>query len=130
LSTDAHKLANKPNEVILSNYDHAYLDKGFGNRNGIPYGDYIKWRDIYKYSPKVQGVNVIGGEACMWSELSNIHTHEQKIWIRTSVFGERLWNSNIDLRTSLHGIAERLTAHANRMRARGFKVSPVTVQLC
>jgi hexosaminidase len=67
LSTDVHKLANKPNEVILSNYDHAYLDKGFGNRNGVPYGDYIKWRDIYKYSPKVQGVNVIGGEACMWS---------------------------------------------------------------
>lgn len=66
----------------------------------------------------------------MWSELSNIHTHEQKIWIRTSVLGERLWNDGVDIEKELLGIAERLQAHAERMRQRGFKVSPVTVQVC
>jgi hexosaminidase len=129
-SIDVHRLAGKPNEVILSTNDIAYIDKGFGNRNGITYGNYIKWRDIYKFEPRVEGVKVIGGETCMWSELSNIHTHEQKIWIRTSVLAERLWNDGVDIKTQLLTITERLQAHAERMRARGFKVSPVTVQIC
>jgi hexosaminidase len=52
-SIDVHKLAGKPNEVILSPYDIGYIDKGFGNRNGISYGNYIKWREIYKLQPRV-----------------------------------------------------------------------------
>ncbi len=96
-----HVLVGKPNEVILSNNDHAYIDKGFGNRNGHPYGHYINWRDMYHFNPRVSGVNVIGGETCMWSELGNSHTLDQKVWIRTSVFGERLWNDKIDLHTEL-----------------------------
>lgn len=66
----------------------------------------------------------------MWSELSNHYTHEQKVWIRTAVLGERLWNDGIDIKTDLNGIAKRLTAQAARMRERGFKVNPVTVGLC
>lgn len=58
---DVHKLSGKPNEVILSTYDIAYIDKGFGNRNGVSYGNYIKWRDIYHFNPRVQGVKIIGG---------------------------------------------------------------------
>ena len=124
------RISGRPNEVILSSKDFAYIDKGFGNRNGLPYGSLINWRDIYGFNPRVAGVNVIGGETCMWSELSNKHTHEQKIWIRSSVLAERLWNDQINIKTELGNIAERLTGHANRMRERGFKVSPITVQIC
>lgn len=66
----------------------------------------------------------------MWSELSNKHTHEQKIWIRSSAMAERLWNDQLDIKSELANIAERLIGQANRMRERGFKVSPVTVQIC
>lgn len=78
-------LVNRPNEVILSNYDETYLDVGFGSRNGGNYLTYIKWRDIYKFEPKFTGVNIIGGEVCMWGELSNQRTNEQKIWNRASI---------------------------------------------
>jgi len=43
---------------------------------------------------------------------------------------ERLWNDNIDIKVNLKNIAERLVAHAKRLKERGYKVSPVTVQLC
>lgn len=130
LTANLKKLENRPNEVILSNYDLTYLDVGFGNRNGNPYRSYIKWRDIYNFNPTYPGVNIIGGQTCMWSELSNAHTHDQKIWIRTSVLAERLWNDKISVSTQLRDIAKRLTAQAERMNKRGYKTSAVTVQIC
>ena len=44
LTSHLSQLANRGNEVILSNYDETYLDVGFGNRNGNTYRTYIKWR--------------------------------------------------------------------------------------
>ena len=65
-SKNVGALKNKTNEVVLSNYDLTYLDIGFGNRYGGQYGTYQKWRTMYEqFTPK------IGGEVCMWSELSN-----------------------------------------------------------
>ena len=66
----------------------------------------------------------------MWSELNNDHTQDQKIWIRTSVLGERLWNSRISLGEKLVNIVERLVAQKDRLKSRGFKPSIVSVELC
>jgi len=45
-----------------------YLDVGFGNRYGNSYGVYENWRQLYtSFTAKIQGVNVIGAEVCMWS---------------------------------------------------------------
>jgi hypothetical protein len=32
----------------------------------------------------------------MWSEINNRDVQDQKVWPRTSVINERLWNSNIN----------------------------------
>jgi hypothetical protein len=64
----------------------------------------------------------------MWDELGNAYTHEQKVVLRANILGERLWN--VDAKTDLRNIAERLNVQAKRLRERGFKVSPVTVGLC
>ena len=86
VSKNVGVLANKTNEVVLSNYDLTYLDIGFGNRYGRQYGTYIRWRDMYsQFTPKVQGVNIVGGEVCMWSEIRNQDVHDQKIWLRAQV---------------------------------------------
>lgn len=85
---------------------------------------------MYALNPRIEGVKVIGAEACMWSELSSKYTHQQKIWIRASVLAERLWNDKIDISHDLAYITRRLVAHAKRMTSRGYKVSPVTVELC
>ena len=123
-----HDLGRK-NEVILSNYDLTYLDKGFGEKEG-DVGDFIyqNWRMMYAFEPRIDTVNVIGGEVCMWDELGNAYTHEQKVTLRANILGERLWN--VDAKTDLRNIAERLNAQSKRLRERGFKVSPVTVGLC
>lgn len=55
---------------------------------------------------------------------------DQKVWTRTSVMGERLWNTNIDGNKDVLNIATRLIAQSKRMKFRGFKVSSVTVGLC
>ncbi len=74
-------------------------------------------------------MNVIGGVTCMWSEIANAANIETKVWIRSSVMGEKLWNSAINP-AGLTNIATRLYAQSERLRERGFKVSPVTVGLC
>lgn len=85
---------------------------------------------MYAFNPRLDKVNVIGGEACMWSEISNQHVHDQKIWGRTMVLAERLWNDAVDIKTQLQSIAKRLLAQTQRMKARGFKMWPVTVGIC
>jgi hypothetical protein len=35
---------------------------------------------------------VIGGELCVWSELTNEHNLFTKVWSRAAAFAERLWN--------------------------------------
>lgn len=113
---NVNKLSGRKNEVILSNYDLTYLDLGFGGGAGTGYGHFLSWRDMYKFNPVVSNVNVIGGEACMWAEISNGQVQDQKVWPRSSVIGERLWNTNVDLSKNLLNIVERLTAHTKRLK--------------
>jgi hypothetical protein len=124
------QIVGRKNEVILVNKDEAYLDYGFNNMYGNVYGVYADWRKMYGFKPRMESVNVIGGETCMWNEASNLHTFDQKVIQRASVIGERLWNDYVDLDTEIRNIATRLTAHAARFRERGFKIWPVTVGLC
>lgn len=123
-------MKGRKNEVILSNYDLTYLDIGFGNRYGDHYSVYQNWRTMYKFNPRIETVNVIGGETCMWSEIANQYVFDQKVVQRSSLLGERLWNDKIDINVDLLNIATRLNVHSKRLRARGFKVWPVTVGLC
>lgn len=66
----------------------------------------------------------------MWNEIGTRHTFDQKVFQRASVLAERLWNTNIDINSELNNIATRLQAQAERLRSRGFKIWPVTVELC
>ena len=67
VSSNVNKLKGRKNQVILSNYDITYLDLGYGGGAGTGYGHWISWRDMYKFNPVVESVNVIGGETCMWA---------------------------------------------------------------
>lgn len=124
------QIKGRKNPVVLSNYNEVYLDIGFNNFYGNNYGVYQNWRDVYGFEPRIANVNVIGGEVCMWNELGTKHTFDQKVFQKASVLGERLWNTNIDLNTYLYNIAARLQSQVERMKTRGFKMWPVTVELC
>ena len=118
------------NKVILSDYKQTYLDLGFGNIHGNSYGKYIAWKEAYSFEPKVKNVNIIGGESAIWSELNSGSTHDVKVWSRTSVIAERLWDTNIILAKNELNIFKRLVSHNERMRKRGYKVASISSGLC
>jgi len=130
VSANVARMAGRKNKVILSNYDLTYLDIGFGNIYSDNYGVFENWRNMYAFQPRIDNVNVIGGESCMWGELASRFTVEQKTLLRSNIVAERLWNDNVDINTELNNVATRLTAQAARLRQRGFKVWPVTVGVC
>jgi hexosaminidase len=58
---------------------------------GLPLPEFKK---IEALSPEQEN-NLIGGEACMWSEQVNALTIESRIWPRAAVIGEKLWSPGI-----------------------------------
>jgi hexosaminidase len=47
--------------------------------------------DAARLTPE-QTVRIMGGEACMWTEMAGRETVESRIWPRTAVIAERLWS--------------------------------------
>jgi hexosaminidase len=127
-------LPQTTNKVVISNYGPYYLDMGVGNYYGVAYGRYITWLEFYNRNLKkeITGYknkdNVLGAEACLWSEISNQFVHHIKIWMRTSSLAERLWNSNIQ--TIKPGVLRRLAKQERLMNRKGIATAPVTCQQC
>jgi hypothetical protein len=61
--------------VILSQSDTLYLNKGQGFIYGNDFGSYITWMKVYSdFQLQPAGVEpgrILGGEACLWGEVSN-----------------------------------------------------------
>ncbi len=61
--------------VILSQYDTLYLNRGQGYIYGNQFSPYINWMKVYSdFQPQPAGVEagrILGGEACLWGEVSN-----------------------------------------------------------
>lgn len=72
--------------------------------------------------------SVIGAELCLWSEVSNKHTHHVKNWMRSSSMAEKLWNSNI--KKVSNGVMRRMVAHQKLMNRRGIPTAPITLEEC
>ena len=54
LTSELEVIKDKPNRIILSNYDVLYLDTGSGNAFSNHYSDYHTWKDIYNgFEPRV-----------------------------------------------------------------------------
>jgi hypothetical protein len=110
-------------------FDKSYLSFGFAGYT------VETWRRIYfenKLSFGYASVQVAGGVAALWSELNNGQTTLNKLWLRASALAERLWNpAEIDNASKdMKSLVRRLVQQGRRMRARGIKCAPVTVQLC
>ncbi|XP_043227690.1 beta-hexosaminidase subunit alpha-like [Amphibalanus amphitrite] len=96
------------------------------------YLDYISygsdWHTYYDTEPESfggsaqQNALVIGGEACMWSELVDETNLMARLWPRASAVAERLWSPKGTVRTDF--TASRMEEHRCRMVKRGYKAQP------
>lgn len=86
------------------------------------------------FNPRVSGIKgtVIGGESCLWTEMSNDNTQLLRIWTRNSAFAERLWNTDAALNENFptRALVSRMVYMQHRLSARGIPTSPVTVEVC
>lgn len=87
-------------------------------------GDWIKY---YNLDPldfdgtEEQKKKIIGGEACMWSEVVDATNVMQRVWPRASAVAEKLWSP----RGKNHNLAAaRLEEHACRLNNRGIPTQP------
>ncbi len=53
-----------------------------------------KFEKIEPLTPE-QAANILGGEACMWTELANATTLESRIWPRAATIAEKLWTPKV-----------------------------------
>lgn len=97
------------------------------------YLDHIKsggdWTDFYQCDPHNfsgtadQKKLVIGGEACMWSEVVDHANVEQRIFPRVCATAEKLWSSKVGS-SDIAEAARRLEEHTCRMQERGIAAQP------
>lgn len=93
------------------------------------------WLKFYNADPQdfdgteEQKKLVLGGEACMWSEVVDENNLEPRVWPRASVAAEKFWSAKDTYKTEmgeLWPVADRLQEQTCRMNRRGIKAQPPT----
>ena len=86
------------------------------------------WKSFYDCDPhrfpgsKEQKQLVLGGEACMWSEVVDDSNFISRIFPRASATAEKLWSE--ETVKDVNDAAKRLEEHACRMKQRGINAQP------
>ena len=83
---------------------------------GIPLPEFIR---IEALTPE-QESNLIGGEACMWSEMVDGLTIESRIWPRATAIAEKMWSPKI-LTDDVTDMYRRLMAMDDRLEQLGLR---------
>ncbi|CAG0879764.1 unnamed protein product [Darwinula stevensoni] len=138
-------LISKGYRMIFSNYDSLYLDCGYGPWVG---GDgqnwcspYKSWQriydnDIFKIAMNVTNFTlpeeavrsqVLGGEACLWTETASEGSLLSKIFPRSAALAERLWT---DPSSNFTEAEVRLVHHTTRMMQLGISADAIQPLWC
>ncbi|XP_063598449.1 chitooligosaccharidolytic beta-N-acetylglucosaminidase-like [Penaeus indicus] len=133
------ELLQKKFRVIFSNYDHWYLDCGFGAWVGEGNNwcsPYKGWQKVYDNSPHAIATNltgspqsdlILGGEAALWSEQVDEMTLDSRLWPRGAALAERLWTNPSH---NWEPAETRLIHQRQRLVARGIKADRIQPQWC
>lgn len=117
----------------MSNYDALYLDCGFGawvTEGNNWCSPYIGWEKIYKNNLTSFGEyngQFYGAEAALWSEQTDHHTLDGRVWPRLSALGERLWSNPS---THWRKAESRMLIHRERLVENGIAAESLQPQWC
>ena len=94
-----------------------------GIRNGgtdIPNGKQLP--EFKKIEPltEAQAANILGGEACMWTEMTDNVTSESRIFPRAAVVAEKLWSPK-EVTTDVKDMYRRLIHFDNYLEENGLR---------
>lgn len=123
-------------KVVFSTVGHWYLDCGYGpwrpSMSNAACTEYSTWQHFYQYRPWIEFPEhlkqVLGGEACLWSETVVPDSLEVRLWPRVAAMAERLW-SDPHL-YDLHDVYSRISTHTERIVGRNIKSDAVWPQWC
>ena len=139
------RIVEKGHRAIFSDSDEWYLDGGFGtflDPNPTnpdtpikhPYADwnppYKNWRRILAYDPLKDVPSdkkhlVLGGEVCLWSELTDSTTLDFMLWPRAAAAAEMLWKGRGEVG---EGTTRRLAEMRERLVRMGVRAGIVQME--
>lgn len=145
LGADSVKnLTSQGYDVIVSTYEHYYLDCGFGQwvtNFSDPVGSwcdpYKSWQNIYGYDlnanlTDTEKNHVKGAEVAVWGEMTDSNNLVQKLWSRASAFAEVVWSGNTDDdgKSRLPDMTQRMFNYREWLVALGHHLDPLAPQYC
>lgn len=137
---DTPDLISEGYKVIISHVDAWYLDCGFGRwrETGEAACDpYRPWQTVYTHRPweqlRLNKKQILGGEACLWSEQFGEDSLDTRLWPRGAAFAERVWSDpQLDINTFSipEDVYTRLSTHRERLVSRGLNAEAIWPNWC
>ncbi|XP_055610390.1 probable beta-hexosaminidase fdl isoform X2 [Uranotaenia lowii] len=138
-----YQLINAGFPLVISHVDAWYLDCGFGSWRSTAEGacsPYRNWQTVYKHRPwdemkltSLQMKQILGGEACLWTEQVDESTLDSRLWPRAAALGERLWTDPIEEVYSESVPKEtfnRMSVFRNHLLELGLRAEPIFPKYC
>ncbi|XP_023161571.1 probable beta-hexosaminidase fdl isoform X2 [Drosophila hydei] len=129
--------------IIFSHVDAWYLDCGFGSWRATgeaACSPYRTWQNVYKHRPwermrldKKRRKQVLGGEACLWTEQVDEGQLDNRLWPRVAALAERLWsdpNDDHDFDIVPPEVFRRISVFRNRLVELGIKAEALFPKYC
>ncbi|KAI7865774.1 glycoside hydrolase superfamily [Spinellus fusiger] len=162
-TTSASNYTSLGHDVILSPSDYFYLDCGhggwvgsdhryisttqtetvddtfnYGGSGGSWCSPFKTWQRIYSYdmtmgvSENAQG-KVLGGEVALWSEQTDKHVLDGRLWPRAAAAAEIYWSGSYNennKRRTVEEVEPRFYDWVYRLQERGIDAEPVQPKWC
>ncbi|XP_038115312.1 probable beta-hexosaminidase fdl isoform X3 [Culex quinquefasciatus] len=138
-----YQLINAGFSLVISHVDAWYLDCGFGSWRSTGEGacsPYRNWQTVYKHRPwdemkltSLQMRQILGGEACLWTEQVDESTLDSRLWPRSAALAERLWTDPVEEVYSESVPKEtfnRMSVFRNHLVELGLRAEPIFPKYC
>ncbi|KAL9700816.1 hypothetical protein quinque_004257 [Culex quinquefasciatus] len=138
-----YQLINAGFSLVISHVDAWYLDCGFGSWRSTGEGacsPYRNWQTVYKHRPwdemkltSLQMRQILGGEACLWTEQVDESTLDSRLWPRSAALAERLWTDPVEEVYSESVPKEtfnRMSVFRNHLIELGLRAEPIFPKYC